>query len=190
MKHAFDLLKQAGWDWFDDQALHWEQPSLTIPSSHLLLFICCCIASLIFGRRRKASLEQLRVLIGETSAAASKMVQSQFRPVTECSPRSLVPRPDYRCLGVFAQLRLRSMRLCVKSGSLTALGLIQIKFFPFGFILIVGFLLLISYSHSDHRVYRKWFGALSRVSKWIQILNAILLMRSYFALRNDFQVSA
>jgi membrane protein len=74
MKHAFDLLKQAGWDWFDDQAptLGAAVAYYTVFSLAPLFIIAVAIAGLIFGREAAQGqiFEQLRVLIGETSAAA------------------------------------------------------------------------------------------------------------------------
>lgn len=74
MKHALDLLKQAAWDWFDDQAttLGAAVAYYTVFSIAPLFIITISIAGFVFGREAAQGqiFEQLRALIGETSAAA------------------------------------------------------------------------------------------------------------------------
>jgi membrane protein len=148
MKHAFDLLKQAGWDWFDDQAptLGAAVAYYTVFSLAPLFIIAVAIAGLIFGREAAQGqiFEQLRVLIGQTSAAAVEdVVQSaDSEPVTGVFATIV----GFLALiigasGVFAQLQasLNAIwRVEPKLGR-GLWGLIQDRVLSFGFILIVGF---------------------------------------------------
>ena len=88
MKHALDLLKQAAWDWFDDSAptLGAAVAYYTVFSLAPLFIIAVAIAGLVFGREAAQGqiFEQLRTLIGDTSAAAMQdVVQSaNSKPAT------------------------------------------------------------------------------------------------------------
>ena len=184
MKHAFDLLKQAGWNWFDDQA-----PTLgaavayTVFSLAPLFIIAVAIAGLVFGREAAQGqiFEQLRVLIGQTSSAAVEdVVQSaDSEPVTGVFATivgflALVIGAS----GVFAQLQasLNAIWRVEPKPGRGLWGLIQDRVLSFGFILIVGFLLLISLILTAIIAFiGEWFGGfVPGVETLIQILNAIL----------------
>ena len=185
MKHAFDLLKQAGWDWFDDQAptLGAAVAYYTVFSLAPLFIIAVAIAGLIFGREAAQGqiFEQLRVLIGQTSAAAVEdVVQSaDSKPVTGVFATIV----GFLALiigasGVFAQLQasLNAIWRVEPKPGRGLWGLIQDRVLSFGFILIVGFLLLISLILTAIIAFiGEWFGGfVPGVETLIQILNAIL----------------
>jgi membrane protein len=185
MKHAFDLLKQAAWDWFDDQAptLGAAVAYYTVFSLAPLFIIAVAIAGLIFGREAAQGqiFEQLRVLIGQTSAAAVEdVVQSaDSEPVTGVFATIV----GFLALiigasGVFAQLQasLNAIWRVEPKPGRGLWGLIQDRVLSFGFILIVGFLLLISLILTAIIAFiGEWFGGfVPGVETLIQILNAIL----------------
>jgi membrane protein len=185
MKHAFDLLKQAGWDWFDDQAptLGAAVAYYTVFSLAPLFIIAVAIAGLIFGREAAQGqiFEQLRVLIGETSAAAVEDVveSADSKPVTGVFATIV----GFLALiigasGVFAQLQasLNAIWRVEPKPGRGLWGLIQDRVLSFGFILIVGFLLLISLILTAIIGFiGEWFGGfVPGVETLIQILNAIL----------------
>jgi membrane protein len=185
MKHAFDLLKQAGWDWFDDQAptLGAAVAYYTVFSLAPLFIIAVAIAGLIFGREAAQGqiFEQLRVLIGETSAAAVEDVveSADSKPVTGVFATIV----GFLALiigasGVFAQLQasLNAIWRVEPKPGRGLWGLIQDRVLSFGFILIVGFLLLISLILTAIIAFiGEWFGGfVPGVETLIQILNAIL----------------
>jgi membrane protein len=185
MKHAFDLLKQAGWDWFDDQAptLGAAVAYYTVFSLAPLFIIAVAIAGLIFGREAAQGqiFEQLRVLIGQTSAAAVEDVveSADSKPVTGVFATIV----GFLALiigasGVFAQLQasLNAIWRVEPKPGRGLWGLIQDRVLSFGFILIVGFLLLISLILTAIIAFiGEWFGGfVPGVETLIQILNAIL----------------
>jgi len=185
MKHAFDLLQQAAWDWFDDQAptLGAAVAYYTVFSLAPLFIIAVAIAGLIFGREAAQGqiFEQLRVLIGETSAAAVEDVveSADSEPVTGVFATIV----GFLALiigasGVFAQLQasLNAIWRVEPKPGRGLWGLIQDRVLSFGFILIVGFLLLISLILTAIIAFiGEWFGGLvPGIETLIQILNAIL----------------
>jgi membrane protein len=116
-----------------------------------LFIIAVAIAGLIFGREAAQGqiFEQLRVLIGETSAAAVEDVveSADSKPVTGVFATIV----GFLALiigasGVFAQLQasLNAIWRVEPKPGRGLWGLIQDRVLSFGFILIVGFLLLIS----------------------------------------------
>ena len=78
VKEAFDLLKQAAWDWLDDQAptLGAAVAYYTVFSLAPLLIIAVSIAGLVFGQEAAQGqiFDQLRTLVGEASAGAMEDV--------------------------------------------------------------------------------------------------------------------
>ena len=185
MKHALDLLKQAAWDWFDDSAptLGAAVAYYTVFSLAPLFIIAVAIAGLVFGREAAQGqiFEQLRVLIGDTSAAAMQdVVQSaNSKPATGVFATVI----GFLALiigasGVFAQLQasLNAIWRVEPKPGRGVWGLVQDRVLSFGFILVVGFLLLISLILTAIIAFiGQWFGAfVPGVETLIQILNAIL----------------
>jgi membrane protein len=185
MKHALDLLKQAAWDWFDDQAttLGAAVAYYTV-FSIAPLFITISIAGFVFGREAAQGqiFEQLRALIGETSAAAVQDVveSATSKPATGVVATILgFVALIIGASGVFAQMQasLNAIwRVQPKPGRGVFWGLVRDRILSFGFILIVGFLLLISLILSAIIAFiGEWFGGfVPGVEMLIQILNAII----------------
>ena len=185
MKHAFDLLKQVAWDWFDDQAptLGAAVAYYTVFSLAPLFIIAVAIAGLVFGREAAQGqiFEQLRAMIGETSAAAMEDVvesaNSQPRTGVFATIVGFVAL-IVGASGVFAQMQasLNAIWRVEPKPGRGIWGLIQDRVLSFGFILIVGFLLLISLILTTIIAFiGEWFGGfVPGVETFIQILNAIL----------------
>jgi membrane protein len=186
MKDALALLKQAAWDWFDDQAttLGAAVAYYTVFSLAPLFIITISIAGFVFGREAAQGqiFEQLRALIGETSAAAVEdVVQSATSKPATGVVATIV---GFLALiigasGVFAQMQasLNAIwRVQPKPGRGVFWGLVRDRILSFGFILIVGFLLLISLILSAIIAFiGEWFGGFVPGTEiLIQILNAII----------------
>jgi uncharacterized BrkB/YihY/UPF0761 family membrane protein len=94
MKHALDLLKQAAWDWFDDQAttLGAAVAYYTVFSLAPLFIITISIAGFVFGREAAQGqiFEQLRGLSAKQVPPRSKTWWKVPRqsPLRAWSPRS------------------------------------------------------------------------------------------------------
>ena len=186
MKEALDLLKQAAWDWFDDQAptMGAAVAYYTVFSLAPLLIIAVSIAGLVFGREAAQGqiFEQLRTLIGETSAAAMEDVveSANSKPATGVFATIIgFVALIIGASGVFAQMQasLNAIwRVQPKPGRGVFWGLVQDRILSFGFILIVGFLLLISLILTAIIAFiGQWFGGfLPGIEMLIQILNAIM----------------
>ena len=156
----------------------------TVFSLAPLFIIAVSIAGLVFGREAAQGqiFEQLRTLIGETSAAAVEDVveSATSKPATGV----LATIAGFVALiigasGFFAQMQasLNAIwRVQPKPGRGVFWGLVQDSILSFGFILIVGFLLLISLILSAIIAFiGQWFGGfLPGVEMLIQILNAII----------------
>jgi membrane protein len=185
MKDAFDLLKRAAWDWFDDSAptLGAAVAYYTVFSLAPLFVIAVFIAGLVFGQEAAQGqiFEQLRALIGETSAAAMEdVVESANSEPTTGVFATIV---GFIVLivgasGVFAQMQasLNAIWRVEPKPGRGLWGLVQDRILSFGFILIVGFLLLISLILTAIIAFiGTWVGGfLPGVEVFIQILNAIL----------------
>ena len=208
MKDALALLKQAAWDWFDDQAttLGAAVAYYTVFSLAPLFIITISIAGFVFGREAAEGqiFEQLRTLIGETSAAAVEDVveSATSKPATGVVATivgfvALIVGAS----GVFAQMQasLNAIwRVQPKPGRGVFWGLVRDRILSFGFILVVGFLLLISLVLSAIIAFiGEWFGGfVPGVEMLIQILNAIislavitLLFAMIFKFLPDIEIS-
>ena len=208
MKDALALLKQAAWDWFDDQAttLGAAVAYYTVFSLAPLFIITISIAGFVFGREAAEGqiFEQLRTLIGETSAAAVEDVveSATSKPATGVVATIV----GFVVLivgasGVFAQMQasLNAIwRVQPKPGGGVFWGLVRDRILSFGFILVVGFLLLISLVLSAIIAFiGEWFGGfVPGVEMLIQILNAIislavitLLFAMIFKFLPDIEIS-
>lgn len=185
MKPALDLLKQAAWDWFDDSAptLGAAVAYYTVFSLAPLFVIAVFIAGLVFGQEAAQGqiFVQLRALIGETSAAAMEEVVES----ADSQPKTgiLATIIGFVVLivgasGVFAQMQasLNAIWRVEPKPGRGLWGLVQDRILSFGFILIVGFLLLISLIFTAVIAFvGTWVGGfMPGVEMLIQILNAIL----------------
>ena len=184
MKNALGLLKQAAWDWFDDSAptLGAAVAYYTVFSLAPLFIIAVAIAGLVFGREAAQGqiFEQLRVLIGDTSAAAMQDVveSANSKPATGVFATVVgFVALIIGASGVFAQLQasLNAIWRVEPKPGRGLWGLVQDRVLSFGFILIVGFLLLISLILTAIIAFiGQWFGGfVPGVETLIQILNTI-----------------
>ena len=185
MKEAFDLLKQAAWDWLDDQAptLGAAVAYYTVFSLAPLLIIAMSIAGMVFGREAAQGqiFDQLRNLIGEASAGAmEEVVQSaSSKPATGVVATIIgFVALIVGASGVFGQVQtsLNAIWRVEPKPGRGLWGLLQDRVLSFGFILIVGFLLLISLILTAVIAFiGEWFGGfVPGIEMFIQILNAIL----------------
>jgi membrane protein len=155
----------------------------TVFSLAPLFIIAVSIAGLVFGREAAQGqiFEQLRALIGETSAAAMQDVveSATSKPATGVFATIVgFVALIIGASGVFAQLQasLNAIWRVEPKPGRGLWGLVQDRVLSFGFILIVGFLLLISLILTAIIAFiGTWFGGfLPGVEMLIQILNAIL----------------
>ena len=185
MKDALDLLKQAAWDWFDDSAptLGAAVAYYTVFSLAPLFVIAVFIAGLVFGQEAAQGqiFVQLRALIGETSAAAMEDVVESANSQPKTGVFATIVGFVVLIVGasgVFAQMQasLNAIWRVEPKPGRGIWGLLQDRILSFGFILVVGFLLLISLILTAIIAFiGTWFGGfLPGVETLIQILNAIL----------------
>jgi membrane protein len=155
----------------------------TVFSLAPLFIIAVSIAGLVFGREAAQGqiFEQLRALIGETSAAAMQDVveSANSKPATGVLAAIVgIVALIIGASGVFAQLQasLNAIWRVESKPGRGIWGLVQDRILSFGFILIVGFLLLISLILTAIVAFiGTWFGGfVPGVEMLIQILNAIL----------------
>jgi membrane protein len=184
VKEAFDLVKQAAWDWLDDQA-----PTLGAAIAYYtvfllapLLIIAVSIAGLVFGREAAQGqiFDQLRTLIGEASAGAMEEVveSANSTPATGVVATIIgFVALIVGASGVFAQMQtsLNAIWRVEPKPGRGLWGLLQDRVLSFGFILVVGFLLLISLMLTAIIAFiGEWFGGfLPGIEMLIQILNAL-----------------
>jgi len=185
MKDALDLLKEAAWDWFDDSAptLGAAVAYYTVFSLAPLFVIAVFIAGLVFGQEAAQGqiFVQLRALIGETSAAAMEDVVESANSQPKTGVFATIVGFVVLIVGasgVFAQMQasLNAIWRVEPKPGRGIWGLLQDRILSFGFILVVGFLLLISLILTAIIAFiGTWFGGfLPGVETLIQILNAIL----------------
>jgi membrane protein len=155
----------------------------TVFSLAPLFIIAVSIAGLVFGREAAQGqiFEQLRALIGETSAAAMQDVveSANSKPATGVLAAIVgIVALIIGASGVFAQLQasLNAIWRVESKPGRGIWGLVQDRILSFGFILIVGFLLLISLILTAIVAFiGTWFGGfVPGVEMLIQILNGIL----------------
>jgi membrane protein len=185
VKHAFELLKQAAWDWLDDDAptLGAAVAYYTVFSLAPLVIITVSIAGLVFGQEAAEGqlFAQLRSLMGEASAGAIEEVveSANSKPATGI----IATIVGFIALiigasGVFAQMQasLNAIWRVEPKPGRGLWGIVQDRVLSFGFILIVGFLLLVSLMLTAIIAFiGEWFGGfVPGIAVLIQILNALL----------------
>ena len=184
-KETFSLLKATAFEWLDDQAptLGAALAYYTVFSLAPLLIISIALAGLVFGTEAAQGqiFDQLRGLLGDASGKAmQEIVQS-----ASAEPKTGVVATVIGFLtllfgasGVFGQLQA-SLNIIwgvqPKPGR-GILGIIRDRSLSFGFILVVGFLLLVSLLLTAGIAFvGKQFGAMvPGTEALIQILNSIL----------------
>jgi membrane protein len=184
-KETFALLKATAFEWLDDQAptLGAALAYYTVFSLAPLLIISIALAGLVFGAEAAQGqiFDQLRGLLGEASGKAmQEIVQSaSAEPKTGVVATVIgVVTLLFGASGVFGQLQA-SLNIIwgvqPKPGR-GILGIIRDRSLSFGFILVVGFLLLVSLLLTAGIAFvGKQFGAMvPGMEALIQILNSIL----------------
>jgi len=184
-KETFSLLKATAFEWLDDQAptLGAALAYYTVFSLAPLLIISIALAGLVFGAEAAQGqiFDQLRGLLGDASGKAmQEIVQS-----ASAEPKAGVVATVigfvtllFGASGVFGQ-RQASLNIIwgvqPKPGR-GILGIIRDRSLSFGFILVVGFLLLVSLLLTAGIAFvGKQFGAMvPGMEALIQILNSIL----------------
>ena len=184
-KETFSLLKATAFEWLDDQAptLGAALAYYTVFSLAPLLMISIALAGLVFGAEAAQGqiFDQLRGLLGDASGKAmQEIVQS-----ASAEPKTGVVATVigfvtllFGASGVFGQLQA-SLNIIwgvqPKPGR-GILGIIRDRSLSFGFILVVGFLLLVSLLLTAGIAFvGKQFGAMvPGMEALIQILNSIL----------------
>jgi len=184
-KETFSLLKATAFEWLDDQAptLGAALAYYTVFSLAPLLIISIALAGLVFGAEAAQGqiFDQLRGLLGDASGKAmQEIVQS-----ASAEPKAGVVATVigfvtllFGASGVFGQLQA-SLNIIwgvqPKPGR-GILGIIRDRSLSFGFILVVGFLLLVSLLLTAGIAFvGKQFGAMvPGMEALIQILNSIL----------------
>jgi len=184
-KETFSLLKATAFEWLDDQAptLGAALAYYTVFSLAPLLIISIALAGLVFGAEAAQGqiFDQLRGLLGDASGKAmQEIVQS-----ASAEPKAGVVATVigfvtllFGASGAFGQLQA-SLNIIwgvqPKPGR-GILGIIRDRSLSFGFILVVGFLLLVSLLLTAGIAFvGKQFGAMvPGMEALIQILNSIL----------------
>jgi len=152
-KAAFSILRQTAKEWNEDKApmLGASLAYYTVFSLAPLLIISIAIAGLIFGEEaaRGRVYEQLHSLLGEQGGKATEaMVESAGarRATGIAASITGVVALLVGASGVFGQLQtsLNIIWGVEPKSNRGILGIVKERFLSFGFILVVGFLLLVS----------------------------------------------
>jgi membrane protein len=184
-KEILPILKETASEWMEDQAqsLGAALAYYTVFSLAPLLLIAIAIAGFFFGREAAQGqiFDQLRGLLGEASGKAMQdMVQNaNTKPATGVMA-ALIGAVTllFGASGVFGQLQtsLNSIWGVQPKPGRGVLGIIQDRILSFGFILVVGFLLLVSLLFTATiALVGEWFGGMvPGMEALIQILNSVL----------------
>jgi membrane protein len=153
LKEAISTLKQTFSEWMEDHAptLGAALAYYTVFSLAPLLIISISIAGLVFGREAAQGqiFDQLRGLLGDESGRAMQvMVRNAAAEPATGLVATLIGFATllFGASGVFGQLQtsLNAIWGVQPKAGRGILGIIQDRILSFGFILVVGFLLLVS----------------------------------------------
>jgi membrane protein len=184
-KEIFAILKQAGSDWMDDQAptLGAALAYYTVFSLAPLLIIAIAIAGLVFGHEAAQGqiFDQLRGLLGEASAKSMQdMVQNAtVKPATGVVATVIgVVTLLFGASGVFGQLQtsLNTIWEVQPKPGRGFMGIVRDRILSFGFIVVIGFLLLVSLVLTAAiALFAEWFGEMfPGMEALAQVLNFVL----------------
>ncbi|HEY5811981.1 MAG TPA: YihY/virulence factor BrkB family protein [Terrimicrobiaceae bacterium] len=185
LQETFATLKQAAWDWMDDQAptLGGALAYYTVFSLAPLLILTVAIAGMIFGQEAAQGqiFTQLRSLIGAESAAAMQDIvqDANAKPTTGVWATILgFVTLFLGASGVFGQLQysLNTIWGVAPKPGRGLVGIIKDRVLSFGFVLALGFLLLVSLVLTAVIAFvGKWLGGMvPGVETIIQIVNMLL----------------
>ena len=184
-KEILPILKETASEWMEDQAqsLGAALAYYTVFSLAPLLLIAIAIAGFFFGREAAQGqiFDQLRGLLGEASGKAMQdMVQNaNTKPATGVMAAFIgAVTLLFGASGVFGQLQasLNAIWGVQPKPGRGVLGIIQDRILSFGFILVVGFLLLVSLLFTAAiALVGEWFGGMvPGMEALTQILNSVL----------------
>jgi membrane protein len=184
-KEIFAILKQAGSDWMDDQAptLGAALAYYTVFSLAPLLILAIAIAGLVFGHEAAQGqiFDQLRGLLGEASAKSMQdMVQNaNAKPATGVVATVIgVVTLLFGASGVFGQLQtsLNTIWEVQPKPGRGFMGIVRDRILSFGFIVVIGFLLLVSLVLTAAiALFAEWFGEMfPGMEALAQVLNFVL----------------
>ena len=185
LNEFFPVLKQAAFEWLDDQApaLGAALAYYSVFSLAPLLIISIAIAGLVFGREAAQGqiFDQLRGLLGDASGKAMQdMVQNASAKPATSMVATLIGTVTllFGASGVFGQLQasLNAIWGVEPKPGRGILGIFQDRILSFGFILAVGFLLLVSLILTAAIAFvGQWVGdIIPGIETLIQTLNAVL----------------
>lgn len=185
LEELFATLKKAAWDWIEDQAptLGAALADYTVFSLAPLLIIAVSIAGMIFGHEAAQGqiFDQLRVLIGEASAEAMQdIVQNANAKPSSGVVAAILGFVTllFGASGVFGQLQtsLNTIWGVAPKPGRGLLGIVQDRILSFGFVLALGFLLLVSLLLTAAIAFvGEWFGGMAPgVDTFAQVSNVIL----------------
>jgi membrane protein len=184
-KEILPILKETASEWMEDraQSLGAALAYYTVFSLAPLLLIAIAIAGFFFGREAAQGqiFDQLRGLLGEASGKAMQdLIQNaNTKPATGVMA-ALIGAVTllFGASGVFGQLQtsLNAIWGVQPKPGRGVLGIIQDRILSFGFILVVGFLLLVSLLFTATiALVGEWFGGMvPGMEALIQILNSVL----------------
>jgi len=150
---AISILKQTFWEWLEDQAptLGAALAYYTVFSLAPLLIIAISIAGLVLGKEAAQGqiFQELRGLLGtESGKAVQDIVQSTSADPSTSLLASVVGFVTllFGASGVFGQLQtsLNAIWGVQPKPGRGLFGIVRDRFLSFGFILAIGFLLLVS----------------------------------------------
>ena len=184
-KDTFVMLRKAASAWMEDQAptLGATLAYYTVFSLAPLLIIAISIAGLAFGREAAQGqiFIQLRDLLGDAGGKAiQNMVQNANARPTTGLVATLIGFLTllFGASGVFGQLQtsLNAIWGVRPKPGRGALGIVRDRFLSFGFILVVGFLLLVSLFLTTLIAFvgNRFGGMAPGMEALVQILNSVL----------------
>ena len=153
INEAISILKQTFWEWLEDQAptLGAALAYYTVFSLAPLLIIAISIAGLVLGKEAAQGqiFQELRGLLGtESGKAVQDIVQSTSADPSTSLLASVVGFVTllFGASGVFGQLQtsLNAIWGVQPKPGRGLFGIVRDRFLSFGFILAIGFLLLVS----------------------------------------------
>ena len=185
LKEGFAILKQAASDWLEDDAptLGAALAYYTVFSLAPLLIIAIAIAAFVLGQEAAQGqiFDQLRGLLGEASGKAIQdMVQSaNAKPATGVVATVIgVVTLLFGASGVFGQLQtsLNMIWEVQPKPGRGFMGIVRDRILSFGFIVVIGFLLLVSLLLTAAiALFAEWFGGMfPGMEAFAQVLNSIL----------------
>ena len=182
---AISILKRTFWEWLEDQAptLGAALAYYTVFSLAPLLIIVISIAGLVLGKEAAQGqiFQELRGLLGtESGKAVQDIVQSTSADPSTSLLASVVGFVTllFGASGVFGQLQtsLNAIWGVQPKPGRGLFGIVRDRFLSFGFILAIGFLLLVSLVLTAAIAFLgQQFGSMiPRMEALVQSLNSIL----------------